>query len=48
MTLDKEEHRQVLLEMLAKAVFQGASVDLVKEIKDALVNAGVVDKPDGQ
>lgn len=49
MTLDKEEHRNLLLELIAKAAFPGAAVDVVLElrnaVRDAYVHVGPVDAP---
>jgi hypothetical protein len=41
MTLDKEEHRAILLELIAKALFPGAAVDQVVELRDAVQAAKV-------
>jgi hypothetical protein len=41
MTLDKEEHRAILLELIAKAAFPGSAVDQVVELRDAVASADV-------
>lgn len=44
MTLDKPEHREVLLELLDKAQFIGAHAELVVELKQAIREATVAKK----
>jgi hypothetical protein len=42
MTLDKEDHRTILLELINKAAFPGQFAETVVELKTALVAAEVV------
>jgi hypothetical protein len=39
MTLDKEDHRTILLELINKAVFPGQFAETVVELKAAIANA---------
>jgi len=41
MILDKEEHRQILIELISKATFSGEFAEKVVELKEALKNATV-------
>ena len=41
MKLDSEEQRAVLLEILAKTQFMGQSIDVLYQLKQAIVNAGL-------
>lgn len=45
MTLDKPEHREILLELIAKAHFPGAVARQVVDLLDAIERADV--KPEG-
>lgn len=39
MILDKEEHREALLQLLAGATVPGSAIDLVYDLKQAIVSA---------
>lgn len=44
MQIDKEEHREILLQMLKASTIPGNALDAVYEVKQALLEATV--KPD--
>ncbi len=44
MLLDKEDHRQMLLELIDKSAFPGAMRKVVVELADAIEFAGVKDQ----
>ena len=41
MTFDKQEHKDVVLQLLANATFPGHLLDLVVEVRDAVQSASV-------
>jgi hypothetical protein len=41
MTLDKEEHRAILLELIEKAAFPGAAARKVVELQEAIESADI-------
>lgn len=41
MTLDKEDHRQILLELIERAAFPGAAARKVVELQEAIEKAEV-------
>lgn len=47
MTVDKEEHRDVLLQLITKATFPGEFAEKVVELKEAL-KAAKVAEPEAQ
>lgn len=45
MTLDKERHRKVLLELIDTATFPGIALDVVLELRNAIRDATATDSP---
>lgn len=41
MILDKQEHRELLMELIDNSVFKGNSAELVTELKKAIIEAEV-------
>lgn len=46
MTLDTEEHRAILLELINKSSFAGSGIEKIMELKSAVKEATVVAKPE--
>jgi len=47
MILDKKEHKEIFLELINKASFQGESVEVVFELKQAVQSAQIRQMPNG-
>jgi hypothetical protein len=47
MTLDSEQQRQILLQLIQNATFPGAALDLVYDLKQRIAAAKIVASEDG-
>lgn len=43
MTLDTEEHKIILLELLANSSFKGAAVESIYELKQSILKANILE-----